>query len=112
MVDFAGWSMPVLYSDQTIIQSHLHTRSKCSIFDVSHMLQTKIHGKDRVKFIESLVVSDIDGKLQCRCIYRCADTLPNHIFTLSYYFSAVGVLSVGFSGRVFGVYVFFLHNFK
>lgn len=62
MVDFAGWSMPVLYSDQSIIQSHLHTRDKCSVFDVSHMMQTKIHGKDRVKYMESLVVSDIEGE--------------------------------------------------
>lgn len=62
MVDFAGWSMPVLYSDLSIIQSHLHTREKCSIFDVSHMLQSKIYGKDRVKYIESLVVSDIEGE--------------------------------------------------
>ena len=26
-----------------------------SIFDVSHMLQLHIHGKDRVKFIESIL---------------------------------------------------------
>lgn len=62
MVDFAGWSMPVLYSDLSIIQSHLHTRNHCSIFDVSHMMQTKIHGKDRVNFIEGLTVSDIQGR--------------------------------------------------
>ena len=62
MVDFAGWSMPVLYSDLTIIQSHLHTRTNCSIFDVSHMLQTKVHGTDAIKYIESLVVSDIQGQ--------------------------------------------------
>ncbi|XP_067938103.1 aminomethyltransferase, mitochondrial-like isoform X2 [Watersipora subatra] len=61
MVDFAGWSMPVQYSDQSIIQSHLHTRSACSVFDVSHMLQTRVHGADAVRFIESLVVSDIQG---------------------------------------------------
>lgn len=61
MVDFAGWSMPVVYSDQTIIQSHLHTRSHCSIFDVSHMMQSKIRGKHRVEFIEHLVVGDIHG---------------------------------------------------
>ena len=45
MVNFAGYSMPVEYSDQGIIQSHLHTRKKCSIFDVSHMLQTRVYGK-------------------------------------------------------------------
>ena len=31
------------------------------MFDVSHMLQTYITGKDRVEFIESLVVGDIAG---------------------------------------------------
>lgn len=59
IVDFAGWLMPVQYKDLSIQQSHLHTRTKCSLFDVSHMMQTKVHGKDRFKFIESLVVSDI-----------------------------------------------------
>lgn len=58
MVGFAGWSMPVQYKDSHII-SHMHTREHCSLFDVSHMLQTKILGKDRVKFMESLVVGDI-----------------------------------------------------
>ncbi|KAK6480800.1 aminomethyltransferase [Huso huso] len=58
MVEFAGWSMPVQYKDSHIA-SHLHTRQHCSIFDVSHMLQSKVHGKDRVKFIESLIVGDV-----------------------------------------------------
>ncbi|XP_075688124.1 aminomethyltransferase, mitochondrial [Rhinoderma darwinii] len=58
MVEFAGWSLPVQYKDSHVA-SHLHTRQRCSLFDVSHMLQTRIHGKDRVAFIESLVVGDI-----------------------------------------------------
>lgn len=53
--------MPILYSDLSISASHKHTREHVSIFDVSHMLQTKISGKDRIKFIENLVVSDIEG---------------------------------------------------
>lgn len=60
MVPFAGWAMPVQYK-LGIVQSHLHTREKASLFDVSHMLQFKIHGKDRVKCLESLVVADIEG---------------------------------------------------
>uniref|UniRef100_A0A672P5Z3 Aminomethyltransferase n=1 Tax=Sinocyclocheilus grahami TaxID=75366 RepID=A0A672P5Z3_SINGR len=58
MVEFAGWSMPVQYKDSHI-NSHMHTRQHCSIFDVSHMLQTKVYGRDGVKFIESLIVGDI-----------------------------------------------------
>ncbi|CDW53043.1 Aminomethyltransferase [Trichuris trichiura] len=61
MVDFCGWYMPVVYSDQSIGQSHLHTRQHASIFDVSHMLQTRISGADRTAFVESLTVADIDG---------------------------------------------------
>uniref|UniRef100_A0A8C6DX07 Aminomethyltransferase n=1 Tax=Moschus moschiferus TaxID=68415 RepID=A0A8C6DX07_MOSMO len=38
MVAFAGWSLPVQYRD-THVNSHLHTRQHCSLFDVSHMLQ-------------------------------------------------------------------------
>ncbi|NWI96614.1 GCST protein, partial [Pitta sordida] len=41
------------------LQSHLHTRRHCSLFDVSHMLQTRVYGRDRVRFMESLVVGDI-----------------------------------------------------
>ncbi|XP_058298242.1 aminomethyltransferase, mitochondrial isoform X2 [Hylobates moloch] len=58
MVAFAGWSLPVQYRDSHT-DSHLHTRQHCSLFDVSHMLQTKILGSDRVKLMESLVVGDI-----------------------------------------------------
>ncbi|KAH0629964.1 hypothetical protein JD844_012468 [Phrynosoma platyrhinos] len=58
MVAFAGWSLPVQYT-HSHLESHMHTRQQCSLFDVSHMLQTKIFGRDRVKFLESLVVGDI-----------------------------------------------------
>lgn len=61
MVPFAGWSLPVDYPDLTLKQSHAHTRTKASLFDVSHMLQFKLHGKDRVKLMEELVVADIKG---------------------------------------------------
>uniref|UniRef100_A0A8C9DZ94 Aminomethyltransferase n=1 Tax=Phocoena sinus TaxID=42100 RepID=A0A8C9DZ94_PHOSS len=38
MVAFAGWNLPVQYRDSHV-DSHLHTRRHCSLFDVSHMLQ-------------------------------------------------------------------------
>lgn len=43
MVAFAGWSLPVQYRDSHV-DSHLHTCWHCSLFDVSHTLQTKIFG--------------------------------------------------------------------
>ena len=59
MVPFAGYLMPVQYSDLSIKDSHIHTRQSCSVFDVSHMLQSEIRGKDRIALMESLVTGDI-----------------------------------------------------
>ncbi|KAG8306975.1 hypothetical protein J6590_034518 [Homalodisca vitripennis] len=61
MVNFAGFLLPVQYGSDGIATSHRHTRSHCSLFDVSHMLQTQIHGADRVDFFESLCTADIKG---------------------------------------------------
>lgn len=41
MVSFAGWQMPLIYNDLTLLNSHLHTRKAASLFDVSHMLKTR-----------------------------------------------------------------------
>ncbi|KAG9299589.1 hypothetical protein G9A89_020760 [Geosiphon pyriformis] len=59
MVPFAGYSMPVQYQGLGILASHLHTRENASLFDVSHMLQTRLTGKDRISFLEKLIVADI-----------------------------------------------------
>ncbi|GFO43960.1 aminomethyltransferase [Plakobranchus ocellatus] len=60
MVPFAGWEMPVQYKSG-ISEEHLHVREHVGIFDVSHMLQTRVVGKDRKAFMESMVVTDIEG---------------------------------------------------
>ncbi|XP_018915932.2 LOW QUALITY PROTEIN: aminomethyltransferase, mitochondrial [Bemisia tabaci] len=61
MVDFAGYLLPVQYGNVSITESHLHTRSQCSIFDVSHMLQTEITGPDAFDLLESVCVTDVQG---------------------------------------------------
>lgn len=45
MVPFAGWSMPVQYSDG-IMAEHRHTREAAGLFDVSHMGQAELRGPD------------------------------------------------------------------
>ncbi|GFT43334.1 aminomethyltransferase, mitochondrial [Nephila pilipes] len=59
--EFAGYRMPLYYSDLTITESHLHTRSQISVFDVSHMRQMFLKGKNCGKFLETLVVSDLQS---------------------------------------------------
>jgi len=61
MVNFAGYLLPVQYEDQSIASSHLHTRSHASIFDVSHMLQTYVRGRDAIDCFESICSADIVG---------------------------------------------------
>ena len=66
MVPFAGYELPVIYklgTNSGVMKEHLWCRSlgKASLFDVSHMGQIRWHGTDRTKFLETVVVSDIQG---------------------------------------------------
>ncbi|XP_018574634.1 aminomethyltransferase, mitochondrial [Anoplophora glabripennis] len=61
IVNFGGFLLPVQYSDLSIVNSHLFTRKSASLFDVSHMLQTEIYGKDCVAYLESVCTADIQG---------------------------------------------------
>lgn len=58
MVPFAGYSMPVQYKEG-IKDSHLFVRESAGLFDVSHMGQIRLHGRDRVPFLESILVADV-----------------------------------------------------
>jgi aminomethyltransferase len=61
MVPFAGYHLPVQYTGLGVLKEHMHTRSAngASLFDVSHMGQIKWHGKDTLKFIETMLVGDV-----------------------------------------------------
>lgn len=67
MEQFAGYSMPIVYKNQTIKSEHMQTRDLASAFDVSHMMQTIVRGKDRFKFIEALSVADVEGMGLNKC---------------------------------------------
>ena len=58
MVDFGGWEMPIQYP-AGIITEHLTTRSKCGIFDVSHMGRLVIEGPDRLAFMQRVLSSNV-----------------------------------------------------
>ena len=58
-VPFAGYEMPVQYSN-SIIEEHRLTRSKAGMFDVSHMGQLSIEGKDNlVTALEKIIPTDL-----------------------------------------------------
>lgn len=67
MVDFGGWDMPVQYPAGTI-EEHLRTRNHCGLFDVSHMGEIDVRGKDAIPFVNRVTSNDVtklvDGQAQ------------------------------------------------
>jgi aminomethyltransferase len=58
MVPFAGYEMPVNYSNG-IIKEHLHTRENAGLFDVSHMGQIHVRGENAAALLETLMPIDV-----------------------------------------------------
>lgn len=57
MVEFAGYWMPVQY--EGIMAEHLWTRQSAGLFDVSHMGQILVHGKEADAALETLLPSEL-----------------------------------------------------
>lgn len=72
MVDFAGWHMPVQYT--SIIDEHKTVRENAGLFDVSHMGEVFVSGKDSLEFLNKVVPQDI-SKLDYEKAVYCQ--LPN-----------------------------------
>ena len=58
MVEFSGFHMPVSYKG--IIKEHNAVRSKAGIFDISHMGEFMLEGKDVIPFLQYIMVNDLD----------------------------------------------------
>ena len=72
MVDFAGWHMPVQYT--SIIEEHKNVRENIGLFDVSHMGEVFVIGKDAVEFLNKIVPQDVSKLTDGKAVY-CQ--LPN-----------------------------------
>ena len=72
MVDFVGWHMPVQYT--SIIEEHKTVREAVGLFDVSHMGEVFVSGKDSLPFLNKIVPQDISKLSYEKAIY-CQ--LPN-----------------------------------
>jgi len=56
MVPFGGWDMPVEYSG--IINEHIAVRTKAGLFDVSHMGEIELAGKDALAAVQRISAND------------------------------------------------------
>ncbi|HKA30279.1 MAG TPA: glycine cleavage system aminomethyltransferase GcvT, partial [Candidatus Binatia bacterium] len=74
MVEFAGWDMPVSYSSP--FDEHRAVRTRCGLFDVSHMGEIELRGSGAEALCQELTVNDVsrlgtgDGQYSVLCNER------------------------------------------
>jgi len=56
MVDFGGWDMPVEYAG--LISEHMAVRTSVGVFDVSHMGDILIIGKQALDAVQHISMND------------------------------------------------------
>ena len=61
MVDFGGWDMPVQYSG--IIDEHQTVRNAVGLFDVSHMGEIEVRGREATRLVDA-VTTNAAGRLK------------------------------------------------
>ncbi len=67
MVEFGGWDMPVQYSG--ILEEHRAVRTRAGLFDVSHMGEFNVQGKDALAFLQHLVPNDVSKLALNQALY-------------------------------------------
>ena len=81
LVPFAGWEMPVQYTG--IIEEHLAVRKTAGLFDVSHMGEARIRGRDAAAFLDRVMTNELSTlkpgaaryTLMCQPDGGCVDDL-------------------------------------
>ena len=59
MFEFAGWEMPLEYIGAT--KEHDYVRRSAGLFDVSHMGEIEVKGKDAFNFIQYLIIFQLQN---------------------------------------------------
>jgi aminomethyltransferase len=77
MVEFGGWDMPVEYSG--IVDEHMAVRTRAGLFDVSHMGEIEIAGKDALQAVQHITSNDA-SRLAVTQIQYSALTTPEGTF--------------------------------
>lgn len=67
IVDYAGWAMAVQF--EGLISEHEAVRSRAGLFDVSHMGEIEIKGKDALKYLQYLLTNNFETMKDNQVIY-------------------------------------------
>ncbi len=72
MIPFAGYNMPVRYTSD--IEEHMTVRNSAGVFDVSHMGEFFLKGKNALELIQKVTSNDASVLINGQAQYSC---LPN-----------------------------------
>lgn len=72
LVDFHGWELPVQF--ESIMKEHEAVRSRCGLFDVSHMGQVLVTGSGALGLLQKVNANDIARATPGKAVYS---HLPN-----------------------------------
>ncbi|NLL82136.1 MAG: glycine cleavage system aminomethyltransferase GcvT [Tissierellia bacterium] len=67
VVDYAGWALPVQY--EGLIPEHEAVRNAVGMFDVSHMGEITVKGKEALAFLDYLLTNDITTLVDNQILY-------------------------------------------
>jgi len=69
IVEFAGYLMPILF--RGIIEEHRRVRATVGLFDITHMGEFELWGKDAEKFIQRMTTNDVSQLSTHQVQYSC-----------------------------------------
>jgi aminomethyltransferase len=67
IVDFAGYELPIQYAG--ISEEHHQVRNHAGLFDVSHMGEVEVKGKDALAYVQNLVTNDVKSLIDNQVLY-------------------------------------------
>ncbi len=67
MSPFAGFDMPIQYTN--ITEEHQAVRTRCGIFDVSHMGEVTVKGHDAERYVQHIFTNDVSGAPDGKIFY-------------------------------------------
>jgi aminomethyltransferase len=67
IVEFAGFEMPIVYS--SITEEHDKVRNASGLFDVSHMGEICVKGKEATQFVDHIFTNDVENMIDNQVLY-------------------------------------------
>src|SRR5438046_1583395 len=108
MVPFGGWDMPVEYAGAAggVVQEHMAVRTRAGLFDVSHMGEIEIAGRDALAAVQRISSNDASrlqvGQAQYSLLLTPQGTIKDDL--LVYRLAAAHFLLLVNAGNIQGDY--------